>query len=148
MNRIKDFFYDKNDIFVALIILAFAAFVIYIRIDTIMAYPETLVEASDTAQTSASESTTASAAAASPSGSSSEPAGSLVSSTSLTISDTSPAAVASQLESAGYVSSADDFKLLLKKHKLSDKIQSGTFDIPDQATDRQIMVIITGVILD
>lgn len=148
MNRIKDFFYDKNDIFVALIILAIAAFVIYIRIDTIMAYPETLVETSDSAQTAASESTAPSTSAASPSDASLQTDASSVPSTSLTISDTSSAAVASQLESAGYVSSADDFELLLKKHKLSDKIQSGTFDIPDQATDRQIMEIITGVILD
>ena len=32
MNRIKDFFYDKNDIIVAFLILAAAAFIIYLRI--------------------------------------------------------------------------------------------------------------------
>ena len=43
MNKLKDIFYDKNDILVALIILAIAAVVIFWRVDVIMAYPETLV---------------------------------------------------------------------------------------------------------
>lgn len=40
MNKLKDIFYDKNDILVALIILAIASLVIVTRIDAIMAYPE------------------------------------------------------------------------------------------------------------
>ena len=43
MNKLKDIFYDKNDILVALIILAIAAVIIFWRVDVIMAYPETLV---------------------------------------------------------------------------------------------------------
>lgn len=44
MEKIKDFFYNKNDILVAIIILAIAAAVIIFRIDAIMEYPKTLVE--------------------------------------------------------------------------------------------------------
>ena len=40
MKKLKDFFYDKNDIFVVLIIVAIAAFVIYTSINSIMCYPE------------------------------------------------------------------------------------------------------------
>ena len=40
MNKIKDFFYNKNDIIVVLLILAAAAFVIYDRMEVVMSYPE------------------------------------------------------------------------------------------------------------
>jgi len=40
MRKIKDFFYDKNDIIVVLIILLAAAFIIYTRIEVIMEYPQ------------------------------------------------------------------------------------------------------------
>lgn len=39
MNKIKDFIYDKNDLLVALAIVALAALIIVFRVDTIMAYP-------------------------------------------------------------------------------------------------------------
>lgn len=42
MNRIKDFIYDKNDLLVALIIVALAALIIAFRVDVIMAYPSSL----------------------------------------------------------------------------------------------------------
>ena len=44
MEKIKDFFYNKNDILVALLILVIAAAVIVFRIDAIMEYPKTLVD--------------------------------------------------------------------------------------------------------
>lgn len=42
MEKIKDFIYDKNDILVALLVLVFAALLIWWRMDVIMAYPETV----------------------------------------------------------------------------------------------------------
>lgn len=42
MNKIKDFFYNKNDIVVALLILAIAIAIIYFRIIAIMEYPKTI----------------------------------------------------------------------------------------------------------
>lgn len=62
MKSIKDFIYDKNDIFIALIIVCIAAFVIVGRIDAIMAYPSSLsggaVETSGKAQVSYSSDST------------------------------------------------------------------------------------------
>lgn len=55
MSRIKDFFYNKNDLIVVLIILALAAGIIWLRVGNIMAYPETL----DTTVTEATQSTKA-----------------------------------------------------------------------------------------
>ena len=40
MEKIKDFIYDKNDILVALLVLVFAALLIWWRMDVIMEYPE------------------------------------------------------------------------------------------------------------
>lgn len=44
MEKFKDFLYNKNDILVALLILAIAAAVIVFRINAIMEYPKALVE--------------------------------------------------------------------------------------------------------
>lgn len=45
MNRIKDFFYNKNDLIIVLLILLLAVAIIYFRIGDIMSYPDTLKEA-------------------------------------------------------------------------------------------------------
>lgn len=44
MNKIKDFIYDKNDIFLALLILACAGLLIFWRINSIINYPAVLAE--------------------------------------------------------------------------------------------------------
>lgn len=44
MNRIKDFFYNKNDLIIVLLILVLAAGIIYYSVTDIMSYPETLQE--------------------------------------------------------------------------------------------------------
>ena len=51
MKRFQDFFYDKNDIIIALLILCIAGLVIMWRIDVIMDYPQTLAKETDTVQT-------------------------------------------------------------------------------------------------
>lgn len=53
MNRIKDFFYNKNDLIVVLLILVLAAGLIYYHVLEIMAYPEQLAESA--AQTTSTE---------------------------------------------------------------------------------------------
>lgn len=132
MNRIKDFFYDKNDIIVAVIILIAAALVIYIRVDKIMAYPETLLDGKateQTLQTTAASESTASAANIK----------------SIEIADTPiPATVAKQLEAAGIISSAADFETDLTNYNMADSIQPGTYQIPAGMTHEQIIEIITG----
>lgn len=51
MKRLKDFFYDKNDILIALAILVLAAALIIWRMEVIMAYPKTMAEKTGTVNT-------------------------------------------------------------------------------------------------
>ncbi len=51
MNRIKDFIYDKNDLLVALMIVALATFIIVLRVDVIMAYPSSSGTVTDSSNT-------------------------------------------------------------------------------------------------
>lgn len=51
MKRLKDFFYDKNDILIAFAILVIAALLIVWRMEVIMAYPKTLAEETGTVDT-------------------------------------------------------------------------------------------------
>ena len=44
MEKFKNFFYNKNDIIVAILILTIAVFVIAFRIKSLMDYPKTLSE--------------------------------------------------------------------------------------------------------
>ena len=128
MNRIKDFFYNKNDVIVALIILAAAAFIIYTRIDAIMAYPETLADAAVTDQAAAE----------------SVPAASEASFTVTIPENPDAAAVSKMLESAGIISSAKEFQKELKKYKMTGSLQPGTVQIPAGASNEQIIQLITG----
>jgi len=48
MKKLKDIFYDKNDILIALVIVSVAALVIVTRIDSILAYPASLIADSGT----------------------------------------------------------------------------------------------------
>lgn len=51
MKSFKDFYYDKNDIIIALLILLIAGLIIAWRINVIMDYPQTLAKETDTTQT-------------------------------------------------------------------------------------------------
>lgn len=51
MKSFKDFYYDKNDIIIALLILLIAGLLIAWRINVIMDYPQTLAKETDTTQT-------------------------------------------------------------------------------------------------
>ena len=53
MNRIKDFFYNKNDLIIALLILVLAAGLIYYHVMEIMDYPAKL--ASQSTETTVTE---------------------------------------------------------------------------------------------
>lgn len=51
MKTLKDFFYDKNDIIIALVILLIAGLLIFWRMEVIMDYPQTLAKETDTTKT-------------------------------------------------------------------------------------------------
>lgn len=127
MKKLKDFFYNKNDILVVLIILAAAAFIIYTRIGVILDYPEKLAKeaaATETTQTVA-ESTESS-----------------VVSVTIEDSDTSDT-VSQKLYDKALVDSASDFKSYVDEQSETVTFKTGTFQIPKDSSDEEILDIIT-----
>lgn len=128
MNRIKDFFYNKNDIILVLIILAVAAFIIYTRITAIMDYPEQLAEKS--------------AATATEETSSDDSSSSSVISVTIEEADTA-ATVSSKLQDAGLISSASDLEAYISSAEDPITFKTGTFQIPNGSSQEEILDIIT-----
>ena len=58
MNRLKDFFYNKNDIIIVLVILVLAGLLIWNRIGAIVDYPAELAEQSAEAKATQTVETT------------------------------------------------------------------------------------------
>lgn len=141
MNKIKDFFYDKNDIIIVLIILALAAFIIYSRIGIIMDYPEKLADKNTTTvQTTVEETTTA------PEETTTEKKAAADSSATVEIKitdkDTS-VTVAQKLEKAGLVESATEFEGYISNKDKADDIKTGTFKIEKGSSFEKILNTIT-----
>ena len=127
MNRLKDFFYNKNDIILVLIILAVAAFIIYSRIVAIMDYPEQLAEKSAATATEETVSDESSSSV-----------------TSVTIEDTDTAATISEkLYKAGLISSSSDLQSYISSSEDKITFKSGTFQIPNGSSQEEILDIIT-----
>jgi len=147
MKKLKDFFYNKNDIFIVLIIVAIAAFIIYTRVDSIMTYPEK--QASKIAQQEASKISepveeTSSAAednekkeTASKEKDSDKPV-----EITITDEDTS-ASVAEKLADAKLISSATEFESYVANEEKTNALQNGTFEIPAGSSHEEILKIIT-----
>lgn len=148
MRKIKDFFYNKNDIIIVLLIVAAASFIIYTRIDAIMAYPETATQnAAQTADTSNRqndmETGESSGADDTISSEDAETAGSNTT-VNITIKDSDTAvSVSEKLAEAGLVSSAEEFESLISNKDKAESIKSGSFEIPSGSTDEEILYIIT-----
>ena len=127
MRKIKDFFYNKNDIIIVLIILAVAAFIIYTRIGALMDYPEKLAREAAATQT---EKTTEST--------------SETETISVTIEDSDTAATVSQkLEEAGLIAAAADFEEYITSSDKASSLKVGTFQIPVSSLQEEILDIIT-----
>lgn len=145
MKKLKDFFYNKNDIIIVLLIVAAAAFVIYDRIGAIMEYPETYAKEAAETETSAvvaEETTEATEASDADSNENTEGATSGEGTITIDDSDTS-SSVADKLQAAGLISSADTFESYINESGKSGSILSGTFQIPAGSTDEEILNIIT-----
>ena len=137
MKKLKDFFYNKNDIFIVLIIVAVAAFIIYTRVDSIMTYPEK--QAAKIAHQEAekvSEPITEATTAAEPE------AAAEAAEITITDEDTSTS-VAEKLEAAKLISSATEFESYVANEGKTDALQNGTFEIPSGSTHEEILNIIT-----
>ncbi len=136
MNRIKDFFYNKNDIIIVLIILVAATFIIYTRIDAIMAYPEQLAEQAAQQETTEDTSDTSQS---SDSSSSSDTTSSV--SITITDSDTSDT-VAAKLYEAGLIASDTEFTEYVSSQGKEGSLKSGTFQINMDSSNEDILNII------
>lgn len=129
MRKLKDFFYDKNDILIVLLILAAAAFIIYTRIGAIMDYPEQLAKEAAAAQEQQVEETTTESTVV-----------------SITIDeDDTIATVSEALADEGLVDSAADFEEYATDAAGEDgevTLSTGTFQIPEGSSDEEILDII------
>jgi len=151
MRKIKDFFYDKNDILIVLIIVAAAAFIIYTRIDVIMEYPEKAAQAAIASESPLVEQESSTPAETTgddkeeDKDKKTEDDESIGSNTTISItiddSDTS-ISVSERLAEAGLVSSAEKFESYITNNDKAGSIQSGTFEIPSGASDEEILNII------
>ncbi|MCI8631316.1 MAG: endolytic transglycosylase MltG [Firmicutes bacterium] len=147
MNKLKDIFYDKNDILVALIILAVAAIVIFWRVDTIMAYPETLVAeaankySNDNTNTEdPSTVTTGGAVDGNVSDGTIDGNSSEVKICAVYINyGESLDVVAQNCVAAGLISSADEFISVVNTMGVGGSIQSGQHHIPSNVTPEELV---------
>ncbi len=143
MRKIKDFFYDKNDILIVLIIVAAAAFIIYTRIDAIMEYPEKAAQAVQEAEISSveQESSVPEEDPDKKTDKNDELGSNTTISITITDSDTS-VSVSERLAEAGLVSSAEEFETFIANNDKSGSLQTGTFEIPSGSSDEEILNII------
>ncbi|MDO4482557.1 MAG: hypothetical protein Q4C14_07525 [Bacillota bacterium] len=141
MRAIRNFIYNFSDIFVALIIIALAAFLIWTRVEVIMDYPSsqsgtagvsTSVQAdlqadnSDADSASAQNSDTEYKEVVIPEGSSTD-------------------VVAGLLKQAGLVVNIDDFTYQIKSMGLDGKVQPGVHQIPRGVSMEEVINILCGV---
>lgn len=127
MKKLKDFFYDKNDIIIVLIILAAAAFIIYTRIGVIIDYPEKLAKqaaATETVQTIE------------------ESSESSVVSITIEKEDTIDT-VSQKLYEEKLLTSASEFKEYVEGLEDDVTLKTGTFQVPKDSSNEEIADIIT-----
>lgn len=143
MRRIKDFFYNKNDILIVLIIVAAAAFIIYTRIGVIMEYPEKAAQTANNTEVQSTEQDNSAPAEETnkKKDENAESESNTIISITIEDSDTS-VSVSQRLAEAGLVSSAEKFENFIANNDKSESIQTGTFEIPSGSSDEEILNII------
>ena len=164
MRSFRDSFYDKSDIFIALIIIAAAAVVIGLRINAIMDYPNTIADTNNNTQveqpadtndqakaeesadkTKTSSDSDAKASDSSKKSDSDKDKSSSSKYVTIKITDLdSSSDVTAKLKKAGLISSASSFEKILKKNKLTTKLKSGTFKIKKGTSVKSIIKRLTG----
>lgn len=164
MKKIKDLLYDTSDIFVAILILCCAIFVIAMRVDALMTYPEKMAseaserggyirsDLSDPGYTGPEESDASvqpdngdSAGQPSDGDSGDQPENGEPVTYSLYIAYAQPMnEIADNLVRLGFFESRQDVFDSLESHNASQKVQAGTFLIPAGSTKDEVISIITG----
>ena len=165
MNKLKDLFYDTSDIFTAMLVIACAVIVIVTRVDAIITYPEKMLSGQpaqsghirpdipEPAANDDDETYEPNEGAGEETGGADEPAdgnedaaaGSEGTSHSLYIAyGESMDLVADDLVKLGLFASRQTFTAALERNNAGSKVQAGTFIISDNATEDQVVNIITG----
>ena len=140
MNKLKDFIYDKSDIVIALLIISIAGLIVFSRIDAILSYPETFAANTNPPVVSApavdvgNKDTTSSAA--------------------INDDDVEPLAIyinygeslqsiAEKFVSVDLFSTSEEFLSVIEDAGVQTQIKTGNFIIPANATDEEVIDIIT-----
>lgn len=138
MRAIRNFIYNFSDIFVALIIIALAAFLIWTRVDVIMDYPS-----SQSGADSVNTSTQADLQVADGDGSTDSAQDSDTEYKEVVIPDgSSTDVVAGLLKQAGLVVNIDDFTYQIKAMGLDGKVQPGVHQIPRGISMEEVINIL------
>lgn len=150
MKTLKDFYYDKNDIIIALLILCIAGLIIMWRIDVIMDYPQTLAKETDTVQTTeetavdSEASTSADASADAESAGQVWMGGELTQEMTVSVSGGSATAAVEALVSIGLFDSYEEFADVCKAAGCSpEDIKANTFTFEKGSTQADIAKQVT-----
>lgn len=145
MNKLRDLIYDKSDIFIALIILSIAGLIVFSRIDAILSYPETFAANTKPPVVSApavyvgDKDATSSGAIGDASKDSDE-----VEMLAIYINyGESLQSVADKFVSVGLFSTSEEFLSVVEKAGVQTQIKTGNFILSENATDEEIIKIIT-----
>lgn len=154
MNKIKDFFYNTNDILIALLILVCAGALIVWRIDAIMDYPRVVVETATVAHEKAidkdakkdakSDKTEKGEKTSTKSSKAKESLwnddGTLKKGASVTIPEGNAEGAYDALVESGLFSSADDFINACEEYGYSvESLKAGKFDF-DAGTSKEVVI--------
>lgn len=145
MKSLKDFFYDKNDIVLTIIILVAAGLLISWRLDVIMEYPATLAKETHTTVTTQDE-------VPEDTESDSEEKeiteiwenGTLTQDVTVTVQTGSAENAVNCLVYAGLFDSYDQFSKVCKKAgRKAENIKATTYTFPSGSTQKKIAKIVT-----
>ena len=144
MNKLKDIFYDKHDILVAVVILIIAALVILWRVDAIMAYPQTLVASAAGNEDIGADNTpsgtdTTGSAVSDPNGTSGSAIDNIEICAIYVNYGESLDVVAQNCVAAGLVGSTDEFMTAVNSMGAGGAIQAGQHHIPSNVTPEELV---------
>ncbi|MBK5247360.1 MAG: hypothetical protein JJE49_08870 [Peptostreptococcaceae bacterium] len=140
MNKLRDFIYDKSDIVVALLIISIAGLIVFSRIEAILSYPETFAASIKPPVVSApavyvgDKDTTSSAAIEDD----------VVEMLAIYINyGESLQSVAEKFVSVDLFSTSEEFLSVIEDAGVQTQVKTGNFIIPANATDEEVIDIIT-----
>lgn len=149
MNKIKDIFYNKNDIVIILAILAIASFLIWNRIDAIMDYPSELIAANGQQSELEEEPSVEEPSAEEPEAEAPAPEQPATTPEAVVMysvyieSGESLQSIGGKFADIGLFRSAEEFVKLANEMGITTKIRAGNFVMPSDSTPEEVMNILT-----